>query len=141
MTRSTGKRRLSGIDRSGPPPEATLSGHPLNPWTVPNAIDYLRRNLGPDYRVEAVDTPTHSAAVYLAGADIPMARGWYRQDDFPQNEVLYDKLGAKGYLHWLRALGVRFVVLAHGTTDYSSRREAKLVRSGRAGRGMRPRRC
>jgi cardiolipin synthase len=33
---------LTGIDRSGPPPEATLSGHPLNPWTVPNIIDYLR---------------------------------------------------------------------------------------------------
>ena len=62
-----------------------------------------------------------------------MARGWYRQDDFPQNEVLYDKLGARGYLHWLHGLGVRFVVLAHGTPDYSSRREAKLVRSGRAG--------
>jgi cardiolipin synthase len=36
------KRRLTGIDRSGPPPEATLSGHPLNPWTLPNAIDYVR---------------------------------------------------------------------------------------------------
>ena len=36
------KRRLTGIDRSGPPPEATLSGHPLNPWTIPNGIDYLR---------------------------------------------------------------------------------------------------
>lgn len=36
------KRRLTGIDRSGPPPDATLSGHPLNPWTIPNAIDYLR---------------------------------------------------------------------------------------------------
>jgi CDP-diacylglycerol--glycerol-3-phosphate 3-phosphatidyltransferase len=36
------KRRLTGIDRSGPPPEATLSGHPMNPWTVPNAVDYLR---------------------------------------------------------------------------------------------------
>ncbi|MBV9366782.1 MAG: CDP-alcohol phosphatidyltransferase family protein [Solirubrobacterales bacterium] len=36
------KRRLTGIDRSGPPPEATMSGHPLNPWTIPNAIDYLR---------------------------------------------------------------------------------------------------
>ena len=43
MARSAlSKRRLSGIDRSGPPPDATLSGHPLNPWTVPNAIDYLR---------------------------------------------------------------------------------------------------
>jgi cardiolipin synthase (CMP-forming) len=36
------KRRLSGIDRSGPPPDATLSGHPLNPWTIPNMIDYIR---------------------------------------------------------------------------------------------------
>jgi cardiolipin synthase (CMP-forming) len=42
MTPGVSKRRLTGIDRSGPPPEATLSGHPLNPWTVPNAVDYLR---------------------------------------------------------------------------------------------------
>jgi cardiolipin synthase len=41
LTRRT-KRRLFGIDRSGPPPEATLSGHPLNPWTVPNAIGFAR---------------------------------------------------------------------------------------------------
>jgi cardiolipin synthase len=36
------KRRLFGIDRSGPPPDATLSGHPLNPWTLPNAIGFAR---------------------------------------------------------------------------------------------------
>ena len=36
------KRRLFGVDRSGPPPEATLSGHPLHPWTIPNAIGYAR---------------------------------------------------------------------------------------------------
>jgi cardiolipin synthase (CMP-forming) len=36
------KRRLLGIDRSGPPPEATLSGHALNPWTIPNVIGYIR---------------------------------------------------------------------------------------------------
>jgi cardiolipin synthase len=40
--RSLNKRRLFGLDRSGPPPEATLSGHPLNPWTIPNAIGYAR---------------------------------------------------------------------------------------------------
>lgn len=33
---------MLGIDRSGPPPEATLSGHPLNPWTIPNAIGFAR---------------------------------------------------------------------------------------------------
>ena len=36
------KRRLFGIDRSGPSPAATLAGRPLNPWTIPNAIGYLR---------------------------------------------------------------------------------------------------
>jgi cardiolipin synthase (CMP-forming) len=36
------KRRLFGIDRSGPPPDATLSTQPLNPWTIPNAIGFLR---------------------------------------------------------------------------------------------------
>jgi cardiolipin synthase len=36
------RRRLFGIDRSGPPPDATLSGHPLNPWTLPNAIGFAR---------------------------------------------------------------------------------------------------
>jgi cardiolipin synthase len=36
------KRRLFGIDRSGPPPEPTLAGHPLNPWTLPNAIGFAR---------------------------------------------------------------------------------------------------
>jgi cardiolipin synthase len=36
------RRRLFGIDRSGPNPEATRSGQPLNPWTIPNAIGLLR---------------------------------------------------------------------------------------------------
>jgi CDP-diacylglycerol--glycerol-3-phosphate 3-phosphatidyltransferase len=36
------KRRLFGIDRSGPTPEATLSNQPWRPWTIPNAIGYLR---------------------------------------------------------------------------------------------------
>jgi cardiolipin synthase (CMP-forming) len=38
----TSKRRLFGIDRSGPPPAATVSGAPLHPWTVPNLIGYAR---------------------------------------------------------------------------------------------------
>ena len=97
-----------------------------------SAIDFLRANLEPSYRVEAVDTSTHSPAIYLAEAGIPLARGWYRQDDFPQNEVLYDKLGARVYLSWLRSLGVKYVVLSHAASDYSSRGEAALIRSGRS---------
>ena len=71
--------------------------------------------------------PTHWPAVYLADAGIPIARGWFRQDDFPQNEVLYDKLGAKAYLAWLRGLGVKYVVLSHAPPDYSARGEARLA--------------
>jgi CDP-diacylglycerol--glycerol-3-phosphate 3-phosphatidyltransferase len=36
------KRRLFGVDRSGGPPPQTRSDQPLNPWTIPNAIGYLR---------------------------------------------------------------------------------------------------
>jgi CDP-diacylglycerol--glycerol-3-phosphate 3-phosphatidyltransferase len=35
-------RRLTGLDRSGPPPPQTVAGAPLHPWTVPNAIVALR---------------------------------------------------------------------------------------------------
>lgn len=40
-------RRLFGLDRSGPPPPETLPGAPLRPWTIPNAIGYLRLALIP----------------------------------------------------------------------------------------------
>ncbi len=97
------------------------------------AIAFLREHLTPSYRVEVVDTVGHWAAVYLPKASIPMARGWYRQDDFPQNEVLYDDLGPKAYLAWLHALGVRYVVQTTAPPDFSSRAEAHLLDSGRTG--------
>jgi CDP-diacylglycerol--glycerol-3-phosphate 3-phosphatidyltransferase len=46
-------RRLSGLDRSGPPPPETLAGAPLNPWTLPNAIGFLRLALIPTFLVLA----------------------------------------------------------------------------------------
>jgi hypothetical protein len=104
--------------------------------TWPETIAYLRAHLDPDFRVEAVDTATHWPAVYLADAGIPIARGWFRQDDFPQNAVLYSNLGPGAYLRWLRGLGVGYVVLPSAPLDYSARAEAALVRSGRA--GLRP---
>ena len=53
------------------------------------AATYLTKHLTPSYRVEVVDTSGHWSAVYLPRAGIPLTRGWFRQDDFPQNEVLY----------------------------------------------------
>lgn len=99
-------------------------------WPAP--IRFLRSRLHPGYRVEAVDTQAHWPALYLADAEIPLARGWFRQDDFPVNAVLYRKPGARAYLAWLRSLGVAYVVLSSAPPDYSSRAEARLVRSGRA---------
>jgi CDP-diacylglycerol--glycerol-3-phosphate 3-phosphatidyltransferase len=46
-------RRLSGLDRSGPPPPETLPGQPLRPWTVPNVIGYVRLALIPVFLVLA----------------------------------------------------------------------------------------
>ena len=97
------------------------------------AISYLREHLAPSYRVEAVDTSGHWAAVYLPGEGIPLTRGWFRQDDFPQNEVLYDRFDGPTYLRWLRQLGVRYVVLTDAPSDYSAKEEAALIRSGRSG--------
>jgi cardiolipin synthase len=36
------RRRLFGIDRSGPLPRATRRGAPLHPLTIPNLVGYLR---------------------------------------------------------------------------------------------------
>jgi len=99
------------------------------------AISYLHRHLGLSYRVEAADTAGHWDAVYLPRAGVPLARGWFRQNDYPQNKLLYtdDALGRHAYLAWLRSLGVRFVVLPDAPLDYSARREAQLLRSGHSG--------
>jgi cardiolipin synthase len=41
------RRRLLGLDRSGPPPPQTDAGEPWRPWTLPNAIGYTRAALIP----------------------------------------------------------------------------------------------
>lgn len=100
------------------------------------AIDFLHAKLTPSYRVEVVDTVNHWAAVYLPQAGIPIVRGWYRQDDHPQNEILYEDpedLNSRSYLDWLRGLGARYVVLTDAPNDYSSRNEAALIRIGHSG--------
>ena len=98
------------------------------------AISFLETHSSPSFRVEVVDTADHWPAAYLPEAGIPIARGWFRQNDFPQNELLYDKsLGARGYDAWLRRMGVRYVVLPDAPIDYSSQEEAKIVAAGRAG--------
>jgi hypothetical protein len=100
-------------------------------WTP--AIHFLHAHLTPAYRVEAVDTTGHWEADYLPAAGIPLVRGWFRQDDFPQNALLYAPLGSRAYLRWLHELSVRYVVLTNAPADYSSKYEAGLLRSGHSG--------
>lgn len=47
-------RRLLGIDRSGPPPPQTTAGSPLRPWTIPNAVGFLRLALVPAFLAVAL---------------------------------------------------------------------------------------
>ena len=56
-------RRLSGLDRSGPPPPETQAGAPLNPWTIPNAIGYLRAALIPTFLVVALSSDSGTDAL------------------------------------------------------------------------------
>jgi cardiolipin synthase (CMP-forming) len=57
------KRRLFGIDRSGPPPRQTLSDQPLNPWTVPNAIGFIRLALIPVFLAVAFSSDHGQSAL------------------------------------------------------------------------------
>ncbi|HYM45903.1 MAG TPA: CDP-alcohol phosphatidyltransferase family protein [Solirubrobacteraceae bacterium] len=67
--------RLLGLDRSGPPPPQTLAGQPLRPWTVPNAIGFVRLALIPVFLIVAFSssggTGTGPAVLFavIAGGD------------------------------------------------------------------------
>lgn len=68
------KRRLFGIDRSGPSPPQTRSDQPLHPWTVPNVIGYLRLAGIPVFLVVALSSENgHSALAAVLFAVIGCA--------------------------------------------------------------------
>ena len=49
-------RKFLGLDRSDPPPPETRRGQPLNPWTIPNAIGFVRIALLPVFLVIALNS-------------------------------------------------------------------------------------
>ena len=126
------RRRLERARRSS---SASRARAPTRRRRLPYwqpAIHYLKTHLSPSYRVEVVDTAEHWPAAYLPDAGIPIVRGWYRQSDFPQNELLYDgKLARATYESWLRRMACATCCSPTRLADYSSREEAALVRSGR----------
>jgi CDP-diacylglycerol--glycerol-3-phosphate 3-phosphatidyltransferase len=50
------RRRLLGLDRSGGPPPETRRSEPLHPWTLPNAIGFVRLSLVPVFLLLALSS-------------------------------------------------------------------------------------
>jgi cardiolipin synthase len=86
-------RRLSGLDRScGPPPE-TLPGAPLRPWTIPNAIGYLRIACLVAFLVVALDDPDGEGWLQFALFAV-VAWGDYADGIAARVTGQYSRLGA-----------------------------------------------
>ena len=102
------------------------------------ATAYIRAHSGPNYRVEVVPTAAHWEAYWIPRGGLPLARGWYRQLDIVDNPLLYGgQLTGPLYRHWLRRLGIKYVVLPATKLDFvAAPAEARLLRS--ASSGLRP---
>jgi CDP-diacylglycerol--glycerol-3-phosphate 3-phosphatidyltransferase len=86
-------RRLSGLDRSGPPPPETRAGAPLRPWTIPNAIGFFRIGLLVAFLVLALssESGTDPLPVVLFGL---VAWGDYADGIAARVTGQYSRLGA-----------------------------------------------
>jgi cardiolipin synthase (CMP-forming) len=75
VRQSLTKRRLLGLDRSGDPPPETRRDQPLHPWTIPNAIGFLRMGMIPVFLVLALgsgdgrDTTATILFAFIAAGD------------------------------------------------------------------------
>jgi cardiolipin synthase len=87
------KRRLFGIDRSGPSPGATRRGAPLHPWTLPNLVGYVRLAALPVFCVLAFDSSDGRdalpALIYLG-----IAAGDYLDGFLARATGQYSRMGA-----------------------------------------------
>jgi CDP-diacylglycerol--glycerol-3-phosphate 3-phosphatidyltransferase len=86
-------RRLLGLDRSGPPPAQTAAGQPLRPWTIPNAIGFVRLALIPVFLVVALSSSDGTGALV---ATLFAVIGWGDYADGIAARVTrqYSRLGA-----------------------------------------------
>ena len=87
------RRRLFGLDRSGPLPRETRAGAPLRPWTIPNAVGYVRLAAIPVFLVLAFDSgdgrSTAAALLYLG-----IALGDYVDGFLARATGQYSRMGA-----------------------------------------------
>ena len=87
------RRRLFGIDRSGPSPRETRRGAPLHPWTIPNLVGYVRLAAIPVFLVLAFESgdgrATAPALIFLA-----IAAGDYVDGFLARATGQYSRMGA-----------------------------------------------
>lgn len=90
-------------------------------------LRYLNAHNADEGRLEVPLTNSRWEADYLA-AKVPLARGWERQLDRGQNDVLYnDHLSARAYHQWLLDNAVRWVAMPDVALDNSEVGEARLL--------------
>jgi len=91
--RRPARRRLFGIDRSGPRPPQTRRGAPLRPLTIPNLVGYVRLAALPVFLVLALDSGdgryAPATAIYVA-----IAAGDYVDGLLARATGQYSRLGA-----------------------------------------------
>jgi cardiolipin synthase len=86
-------RRLFGLDRSGPKPTKTRRGEPLRPWTIPNAVGYLRLAALPVFLVIAYGTDD-GTSVLSAMVFWAIAAGDYLDGLLARVTRQYSRMGA-----------------------------------------------
>lgn len=86
-------RRLFGLDRSGPPPPQVAAGQPLRPWTIPNAIGFMRLALIPVFLVVELSSSDGTGAL---GATLFAVIAWgdYADGIAARLTGQYSRLGA-----------------------------------------------
>jgi cardiolipin synthase len=85
--------KLLGLDRSGPAPAETAAGRPLRPWTIPNAIGFVRLALIPVFLVSAFSSAHGTGAL---SATLLAVIGWgdYADGIAARLTRQYSRLGA-----------------------------------------------
>ncbi len=85
--------RLLGLNRSGPAPAETQAGRPLRPWTIPNAIGFVRLALIPVFLIVALSSRNGTGA---APATLFAVIGWgdYADGIAARLTRQYSRLGA-----------------------------------------------
>ena len=87
-------RRRFGLDRSGPPPKQTRPGQPLRPWTIPNAVGYVRLLAIPVFLVLAFESDGDEPSLLSALIYWCIAAGDYLDGFLARATGQYSRMGA-----------------------------------------------